>query len=239
MGDPGTGACHGIDTIAWGSGHGEGRRVSTSRARIRPICADMTCRVPELGAHRFRRPRCREFPPARKVACHGMYASLTPRFAGGARRCLRPPRVGYSAARRRVGAGNALHPEFLPAAIPRPGVPREADDDRSRILAHQPRVQRRSRQPAAGAMPTPGRKRNSTLGGRASSRTTGCRQPRRWSLYDFLHHNFRKLTALHGPIYGTKIPNPKLFPPEAACRKSLSLRSGSHRERYELGGRWR
>lgn len=66
--------------------HGRGVARSAGfdfTARIRPICADMTRRVPELAHIDFGRVAV-SFRQARKAVSHGMYASLTPlRFAGG------------------------------------------------------------------------------------------------------------------------------------------------------------
>lgn len=85
---------------------------------------------------------------------------------------------------------DALYSEFLPAALHGPGLSRKADHDTARVVAHQPRLQRRiCLGIPAVVTPIPIRRRNMTRKW-DNWPTARLAQGPPESLYMFLHHNF-------------------------------------------------
>ena len=203
--------------------HGRGVARSAGfdfTARIRPICADMTRRVPELAHIDFGRVAV-SFRQARKAVSHGMYASLTPlRFAGGARSTVRGrrawgiQRLEDASGREMLYILNFYLPRFLDLGF------REKLTTIVHELWHiSPEFNGDLRRFGGRCYAHTGsQKEFDAKAERLADDWLSLTPP--LELYDFLHHDFRKLNALHGPIWGTKIPSPKLFPLEAAARKS-------------------
>ena len=179
---------------------------------MRRLCDDMVARVDRLRHVDMGRVAV-SFSQARKATSHGMYASLTPmRFAGGRMHTIRRGKK-WSVQRLHAPDGrevlyilNFYLPRFLELEFREKLStvmhelwhigPRFDGDVRrygGRCFAHgssqdnyDARVQRLVDQWLASGPPE--------------------------SVCEFLHLDFRDLIARHGPVYGRKIPSPKLIP---------------------------
>lgn len=200
-------------------GRGSARRNGFDfTARIRPVCEDMTRRVPQLAHIDFAQVAV-SFRQARKAVGHGMYASLTPlRFAGGATSMVRGRRE-WGIQRLRDASGremlyilNFYLPRFLDLEF------REKLTTIVHELWHiSPQFNGDLRRFSGRCYAHTGsQKKFDAKAERLADDWLSLIPP--LELYDFLHHDFRKLNSMHGPIYGTKIPAPKLIPLEAAAR---------------------
>lgn len=187
--------------------------------RIRPVCEDMTRRVPQLAHIDFALVAV-SFRQARKAVAHGMYASLTPlRFAGGAistvrgRREWRIQRLEDASGREMLYILNFYLPRFLDLQF------REKLTTIVHELWHiNPQFNGDLRRFGGRCYAHSGsQKKFDAKAERLADDWLSLTPP--LELYDFLHHDFRKLNDLYGPIYGTKIPAPKLIPLGAAARK--------------------
>ena len=180
--------------------------------RMRAVCQDMTQRVPELGHIDFPRVAV-SFCQTRKSVTHGMYASLTPmRFAGGATSTVRGGRNwGIQRLENERGREMLYILSFY--------LPRFLDlDFREKLTTIVHELWHISPQFNGDVRRFRGRC-YAHSGSQKSFDAVAERLADDWlsltppgELYEFLHHNHRKLSEMHGSVYGTKIPTPKLFP---------------------------
>lgn len=179
---------------------------------MRLLCHDMTRRVPELGHIDFHRVAV-SFCQTRKPAPHGMYASLTPmRFAGGAATMVRGgqnwgiQRLEDEQGREMLYILSFYLPRFLDLEF------REKLTTVAHELWHiNPRFNGDVRRFRGRCYAHSGSQKNfDALAERMADDWLSRKPPA--ELYDFLHHGYRSLRQLHGAVYGTKIPAPKVFP---------------------------
>jgi hypothetical protein len=180
--------------------------------RMRRVCHDMTQRVPELEHIDFQRVAV-SFCQTRKAVAHGMYASLTPmRFAGGATTKVRG---GRSWGIQRLTDNRNREMLYILSFY----LPRFLDlDFREKLttIVHElwhisPRFNGDVRRFRGRCYAHSGSQKNfDAVAERLADDWLSLKPP--LELYEFLHHGYRKLTELHGAIYGTKIPAPKLYP---------------------------
>lgn len=181
-------------------------------ARMRLICHDMTQRVSELRHIDFHRVAV-SFCQTRKSVSHGMYASLTPmRFVGGAATTVRG---GKNWGIQRLEDDQGREMLYILSFY----LPRFLDlDFREKLttIVHElwhisPRFNGDVRRFRGRCYAHSGSQKNfDAVAERLADDWLSLTPPA--ELYDFLHHGYRKLNELHGAIYGTKIPTPKLFP---------------------------
>lgn len=180
--------------------------------RMRLLCHDMTRRVPELAHIDFDRVAV-SYCQTRKAVPHGMYASLTPmRFAGGAKSTVRGGRT-FGIQRLEDDRGREMLyilsfylPRFLDLGF------REKLTTIVHELWHiSPRFNGDMRRFRGRCYAHSGSQKNfDAVAERLADDWLSFKPPA--ELYDFLHHKYQKLRQLHGSVYGTKIPTPKLFP---------------------------
>jgi predicted metallopeptidase len=181
---------------------------------VRRLCDDLVHRLPELGHVDLSRVAI-SFAQTRKAVDHGLYASLTPmRFAGGSRETFRRgrrwtvQRLVDSSGREMLYLLSFYLPRFLNQTFRHKLTtvihelwhisPRFDGDLRrfdGRCYAHS------GSQKAYDAQVE-----------RLADRWLALEPPA--AVYDFLRHDFRELTRLHGRVYGTKIRTPKMIPVE-------------------------
>ena len=180
--------------------------------RMRLLCHDMTRRVPELGHIDVERMAV-SFSQTRKSVAHGMYASLTPmRFAGGATSTVRG---GRTMGIQRLEDDHGREMLYILSFY----LPRFLDlDFREKLttIVHElwhvsPRFDGDVRRFRGRCYAHSGSQKNfDAVAERLADDWLSLKPPS--DLYEFLHHGYRKLSELHGAIYGTKIPTPKLYP---------------------------
>ncbi len=180
--------------------------------RIRLLCHDMTQRVPELNHIDFHRVAV-SFCQTRKPVPHGMFASLTPmRFAGGLSSTVRG---GQNWGIQRLEDGHGREMLYILSFY----LPRFLDlefREKLTTIAHElwhisPRFNGDVRRFRGRCYAHSGSQKNfDTVAERLADDWLSLQPPA--DLYDFLHHGYQKLSQLHGAVYGTKIPAPKLFP---------------------------
>ncbi len=180
--------------------------------RIRLLCHDMTRRVPELNHIDFQLVAV-SFCQTRKPVPHGMYASLTPmRFAGGLSSTVRGgqnwgiQRLEDDQGREMLYILSFYLPRFLDLEF----------REKLTTIAHElwhisPRFNGDVRRFRGRCYAHSGSQKNfDVVAERLADDWLSLKPPA--ELYDFLHLGYRKLSQLHGAVYGTKIPAPKLFP---------------------------
>ncbi len=180
--------------------------------RMRLLCHDMTRRVPELSHIDFQRVAV-SFCQTRKSSNHGMYASLTPmRFAGGATSKVRD---GRNWGIQRLEDDHGREMLYLLSFY----LPRFLDlDFREKLttIVHElwhisPRFNGDVRRFRGRCYAHSGSQKSfDAVAERLADDWLSLKPPT--ELYEFLHHGYRKLSEIHGAVYGTKIPAPKLYP---------------------------
>ncbi|NLS91247.1 MAG: hypothetical protein GXX96_03565 [Planctomycetaceae bacterium] len=207
------------------------RRRSTKKSpgfdfteRMRLLCHDMTRRVPELSHIDFHRVAV-SFCQTRKSVKHGMYASLTPmRFPGGELSVVRGGRNwGIQRLQDNVGREMLYILSFY--------LPRFLDlefREKLTTIVHElwhisPRFNGDVRRFRGRCYAHSGSQKSFDAVAERLADDWLSRKPPA-ELYDFLHHGYRKLSELHGAVYGTKIPAPKLYP----ILKSEAVRREGH-----------
>jgi hypothetical protein len=189
---------------------------------MRHLCADMTRRVPELRHIQFDRVAV-SFSQTRKAVSHGMYASLTPmRFAGGATAKVRDgrrwtiQRLEDDHGREMLYILSFYLPRFLDMGF----------REKLITIAHElwhisPRFDGDVRRFEGRCYAHSGSQKNfDAVAERLADDWLSLKPPP--ELYGFLHNDFRTLHGQHGKIYGTRIPNPKLYPVAASQGKRPS-----------------
>jgi hypothetical protein len=180
--------------------------------RMRLLCHDMACRVPQLSHIDFHRVAV-SFCQTRKSVAHGMYASLTPmRFAGGATTTVRGGR-NWGIQRLEDDRGREMLyilsfylPRFLDLEF----------HEKLTTITHElwhisPRFNGDVRRFRGRCYAHSGSQKNfDAIAEQLAADWLLLKPP--LDLYDFLHHGYRKLSELHGAVFGTKIPAPKLYP---------------------------
>lgn len=181
-------------------------------ARMRLLCHDMSQRVPELRHIDFHRVAV-SFCQTRKSVSHGMYASLTPmRFAGGA---MTTVRAGKDYGIQRLEDDHGREMLYILSFY----LPRFLDlDFREKLttIVHElwhisPRFNGDVRRFQGRCYAHSGSQKNfDAVAERLADDWLSLKPPT--ELYEFLHHGYRKLNEMHGAVFGTKIPTPKLYP---------------------------
>jgi len=172
----------------------------------------MTGRVPKLGHIRFDAVAV-SFCQTRKAVAHGMYASLTPmRFTGGATSTERHgrtwgiQRLNDNQGREMLYILSFYLPRFLDLGF------REKLTTIVHELWHiSPKFDGDLRRFGGRCYAHSGSQKNfDAVAERLADDWLSLQPPT--EIYDFLYHDYRKLNQLHGAVYGTKIPTPKLYP---------------------------
>ena len=177
---------------------------------MRQLCVDMTQRLPELSYIDMSRVAIR-FCQARRAVSHGLQASLTPlRFKDGSLTTVRRGRT-WTVQRVLDHSGNEMLyllsfylPRFLEHSL----------EEKLSTVVHE--LWHISPQFNGDLRRHPGR-----CYAHSSSQKTYDAQmmvlARRWletspapQTYEFLQYRFRELQKRRGPVFGTKIPTPKL-----------------------------
>lgn len=177
---------------------------------MRRLCTDVAARVPELAHVDMQRVGV-GFSQARLRTRHGLYATLTPlRFPGGRLHALRRgkrwaiQRLYDTSGREMLYILSFYLPRFLDLPFAQklnttlhelwhigPAFDGDLRRFAGRCYAHSHSRKSYDRQMDA-----------------LVERYLAANPPE--TLYDFLRADHRQLVALHGPVYGTKIPAPKL-----------------------------
>ena len=179
---------------------------------VRHVARDMVERLPEL-AHIDLDAVAFAFCQARKPVRHGLFASLTPlRFASGATSGVRRGRqygvqpVVDNAGREMLYILRVYLPRFMDLEFREKlitilhelwHISPQFDGD---LRRHDGRCYIHSGSQA----------QYDAEMGVLADRWLDHQPPE--SIYGFLHYSFAELHALHGPVFGVKIPQPKLIP---------------------------
>ena len=189
------------------------RRAFDFTAHIRTLCADVTTRLPEMSHIDMTRVAV-AFCQARKRVSHGMYASLTPmRFENGSLYTMRRGRR-YTCQRLVDPQGKEflyILSIYLPRFMDCPSkeklitvfhelwhISPDFDGD---IRRHEGRCH----------VHTHSQKEYDAHMESLVDEWLALSPPKH--LFQFLRLSFDELNQRHGPICGTKIPNPRLIPP--------------------------
>ncbi len=178
----------------------------------RRLCDDLTARLPEL-AHIDMARVAVGFSQARKNVRHGLFASLTPlRFAGGRTETVRQGRRWTI--QRLVDASGREMLYVLTFYLPR-FLDLEFHEKLSTVV-HElwhigPRFDGDLRRFAGRCYVHSGsQKRYHAHAAQLARQWLAMNPPE--SLYAFLRHDFRGLTARYGRVFGRQAPAPKLIP---------------------------
>jgi hypothetical protein len=178
---------------------------------MRVICADMVARLPELSHIDLARVAIR-FCQARKSVRHGIQATLTPlRFEGGE---LVSVRRGRRWTVQRIYDERGcemlyLLSFYLPRFLEHP-----LEDKLSTVIHELWHISPRfdgdvRRHPGRCYAHSHSQSHYDAEMGRLTRKWLSLAPPA--EAYDFLHHNFRQLQQVRGPVFGLKIPTPKLI----------------------------
>jgi len=181
-------------------------------SQMRNLCADMIARTPELGHVDLSRVAI-TFSQARKGVSWGMYASLTPlRFAGGS---LTTIRRGRQYQVQRIVDGSGLEMLYLLSFY----LPRFMNlDFREKLITVFHELWH-----IGPLFDGDLRRHEGRCFAHSHSQAEYDRQmgifADRWlaksppeGLWNFLQHDYHKLHAASGPIYGLRVQRPKLIP---------------------------
>jgi predicted metallopeptidase len=177
---------------------------------MRRLCADMAGRLPELSHVDMSRVAIR-FCQVRRAVRYGLQASLTPlRFKDGALTAMRGgrswtvQRIFDSSGREMLYLLSFYLPRFLEHPL----------EEKLSIVIHElwhisPEFSGDLRRHAGRCYAhSHSQKAYDAQMDALAGRWLSLNPPP--DLYDFLHHNFRGLQKTRGPVFGMKIPTPKL-----------------------------
>jgi predicted metallopeptidase len=180
--------------------------------RMRHLCADMVTRLEALRHIDLDRVAIR-YCQTRRLGHYGIHASLTPlRFAGGSGETRKHGRR-YTVERIHDAAGREmlyLLSFYLPRFLDRPLA------DKLNTVIHElwhigPEFNGDvRRQDGRCYAHTSSQKEYHAVIERLTAEWLALGPPA--DLFAFLRFDFRALTRLHGPVFGTRIPTPKLVP---------------------------
>ena len=180
--------------------------------QMRVLCADMVARLPDLGHIDLPRVAVR-YCQARKAVSYGIQATLTPlRFAGGQLFTVRRGRR-WTLQRLYDPSGREmlyLLSFYLPRFLERPL------EEKLATVVHElwhisPQFDGDLRRHAGRCFMHTHSQRQYDRQMHALAQRWLAEQPDD-RLYGFLLHDFAALNQAYGPVYGAKIPRPKLVP---------------------------
>ena len=192
--------------------HPKRRRGFDFTAHMRLLCADVVCRLPNLN-HIDPCSMAVAFCQTRKPVAHGLYATLTPmRFENGERFTIQHGQ--RFKCQQLIDAHGNEYLYILSFYLPR--FLDVAFNEKLVTICHElwhisPRCDGDLRRhPGRCYIHTGSQEQFDEHARSLANRWLALSPPE--SLYAFLHLTFQQLQARHGPIYGAKIPHPKLIP---------------------------
>lgn len=184
--------------------------------QIRPVCADMVKRLPELRHIDLSRVAI-SFSQARKSGSYGLYASLTPmRFEGGKKVVKRRGRYYRTQVLRDSQGREMLY--ILSFCLPR--FLNLEFREKLATVVHElwhigPAFDGDIRRHDGRCHVHTGSQRNYDAAMLRLADQWLSREPPP-DLYAFLRYRFDELRARYGPVYGTRVARPKVYPIPAA-----------------------